>query len=189
MTDHEGPAGDLQQSPVRRVLTIGHSRHSIETFLALLRQHQVEVLVDARSQPFSRFSPHFSRKALERAATAASIHYLFMGDALGGRPAPRECYDADGNVDYDHVEQQAFYRDGIDRLLDGIARFRVCLLCAEEDPSRCHRRLLVSRTLVRHGVEVRHIRGTGLLEVEQGFPANREAMQLALLPVDGQRQR
>ena len=45
------------------LLTIGHSKHPIEKFLELLRQHGVEVLVDARSQPFSRFSPHFSRKA------------------------------------------------------------------------------------------------------------------------------
>jgi len=38
------------------VLTIGHSNHPIERFLGLLREHGVEVPVDARSQPYSRFS-------------------------------------------------------------------------------------------------------------------------------------
>jgi len=95
-------------------LTIGHSKHPIEKFLTLLRQHDVEVLVDVRSQPFSRFSPQFSRKASERAVTEASIRYLFMGDSLGGRPEPRECYDADGKVDYDRVEEQEFYQRGIE---------------------------------------------------------------------------
>lgn len=139
------------------------------------------MLVDARSQPFSRFSPQFSRKALEPAVTEASIRYLFMGDLLGGRPEARECYGADGKVDYDRVEAQDFYQRGIERLLDGIARFRVCVLCAEEDPTRCHRRLLISRTLVRRGVEVRHIRGTGLLEAETTARISVEA-QLSLLP-------
>jgi uncharacterized protein (DUF488 family) len=161
------------------VLTIGHSNHSLDKFLGLLRRHDVAVLVDARSQPASRFSPHFTRKALEGAVTASSINYLFMGDALGGRPRPRECYGADGKVDYDRVEAQDFYQRGIEQLLDGIARFRVCVMCAEEDPSHCHRRLLIARTLVRHGIDVLHIRGTGALESERELRAS--AHQLSLL--------
>jgi uncharacterized protein (DUF488 family) len=163
------------------VLTIGHSNHPIEKFIGLLRQHGVEVLVDARSQPFSRFSPQFSRKALEPAVTEASIRYLFMGDLLGGRPEARECYGTDGKVDYDRVEAQEFYQRGIERLLDGIARFRVCIMCAEEDPSHCHRRLLVTRTLVRRGVEVRHIRRNGEAEDERELGARQQRGQLSLL--------
>jgi uncharacterized protein (DUF488 family) len=162
------------------VLTIGHSKHSLDRFLGLLRQHEVEVLVDARSQPVSRFSPQFSRKALERAVAAASIGYLFMGDALGGRPQPRACYGADGKVDYDRVEAQDFYLRGIEQLLEGIAQFRVCVLCAEEDPSHCHRRLLITRTLVRRGVAVSHIRGTGAIETEDELRARDNPRQLSL---------
>ena len=163
------------------VFTIGHSRHSIEKFLGLLRQHEVAVLVDARSQPVSRFSPHFARKALERALGAASISYLFLGDSLGGRPASPECYDAEGRVDYDRIAAQAFYRRGIEQLLEGMAQLRVCVMCAEEDPSRCHRRLLVARTLVDRGVEVRHVRGTGAIETEDELRAREDPRQLSLL--------
>lgn len=163
------------------VLTIGHSKHPIEKFLGLLREHEVQVLVDARSQPFSRFSPQFSRKALERAVTEASIRYLFMGDLLGGRPEPRECYDAEDKVDYDLVEAQEFYQRGIERLLDGIARFRVCIMCAEEDPTRCHRRLLITRTLVCRSIDVRHVRGTGAVESERELRAHERGGQLSLL--------
>lgn len=174
-------APDPDHKPNLSVLTIGHSKHPIEKFLGLLREQAVEVLVDARSQPFSRFSPQFSRKALERAVTEASIRYLFMGDSLGGRPDARECYDADGKVNYDLVEAQQFYHRGIEQLLDGVARFRVCLLCAEEDPSRCHRRLLISRTLVRRGVDVRHIRGTGAVQIEEELRTQSATGQLLLL--------
>lgn len=174
-------------NPKRSVFTIGHSKHPIETFLGLLRRHGVEVLVDVRSQPFSRFSPQFSRKALERAVSEAAIRYLFMGDALGGRPASRACYDAEGKVDYDRVEAQDFYQRGIARLLDGVTRFRVCILCAEEDPARCHRRLLITRTLVRRGVDVQHIRGDGAVQTEDQIQTRAAGGQLALLPDEGRR--
>src|SRR5215510_10638425 len=102
------------ETPRRSVLTIGHSRHPIDRFLALLRQHGVETLVDARSHPFSRFSPQFSRKPLERAVSDAGVRYLFLGDALGGRPAQRECYDEAGKLDYARVERLDTYQRGID---------------------------------------------------------------------------
>lgn len=156
------------------VLTIGHSNGRIEAFIELLRRHEVEVLVDTRSQPYSRYSPHFSRDPLQRAVRDAAIRYLFMGNALGGRPTPRECYDAEGKVLYDKVEEQDFYKEGIERLGEGIRRFRVCLLCSEEDPIRCHRRRLVARTLIRRGIEVRHIRGTGDIESEAHVQARFE---------------
>ncbi|HEY6178791.1 MAG TPA: DUF488 domain-containing protein [Kofleriaceae bacterium] len=170
------------------VLTIGHSNHTLDKFLGLLQQHDVEVVVDARSQPASRFSPHFGRKPLERALTAASIGYLFLGDALGGRPQARECYDADGKVDYDRIAEQPFYHRGIEQLLDGIARLRVCVLCAEEDPSHCHRRLLITRTLIARGVEVRHIRGSGAVVTEDELRARDNPRQLSL-PGSGESER
>ena len=162
----------------RAILTIGHSRHPIDRFLGLLRQHGVEVVVDARSQPASRFSPQFARKALERAVADAGLRYVFLGQALGGRPPDRACYDADGKLDHDRVERLDVYQRGIDQLLDEAARSQVCVLCAEEDPAHCHRRLLIARTLVRRGVEVQHIRGSGAIEPETELGGPR---QLALL--------
>jgi uncharacterized protein (DUF488 family) len=157
--------------------TIGHSNVALDAFLALLERHGVELLVDVRSQPYSRYTPHFSKDALAR---ALPVRYLFLGDALGGRPASRALYDAAGNADYDEIERQRFYQDGIDRLLAEAARARTCFMCAEEDPLRCHRRRLVTRTLVHRGVRVEHIRGSGAVETEAQVAA-REDPQLRLL--------
>jgi len=161
----------------RSILTIGHSRHPIDRFLALVREHGVEVLIDARSHPASRFSPQFARTALERAVGDAGIRYVFLGQALGGRPADPACYGPDGKLDHDRVEPLAAYQRGIAQLLDEAGRGRVCVLCAEEDPARCHRRLLIGRTLVRRGVRVLHIRGSGAIEAETELGGG----QLALL--------
>lgn len=158
------------------ILTAGHSNQPIADLVDLLKRHEVEVVVDTRSQPYSRYSPHFARESLERAVRQSSMQYLFMGDTLGGRPSERSCYDTEGNVQYDRVEEQEFYRKGIARLLSGIALYRVCLICSEEDPIRCHRRLLVGRTLQRQGVVVQHIRREGRLESEEEVQGRFERM-------------
>lgn len=163
--------------PARSIWTIGHSRHPIDRFLALLRGQGVELLVDARSHPASRYSPQFGRGPLERAVEAGAIRYAFLGQALGGRPADPACYGPDGKLDYDRVERLAVYQRGIDQLLDEAARARACVLCAEEDPARCHRRLLITRTLVGRGVLVFHIRGSGAVQSEAELGGG----QLALL--------
>jgi len=54
-------------------------------------------------------------------------------------------------------------------------------MCAEENPASCHRRLLVARTLVRRGVAVRHIRGTGAIETEDALGTVLVTAQLSLL--------
>ena len=58
-------------SPTRELYTIGHSMHSIERLIELLREQSIEVVSDVRSRPYSRFNPQFNREALRpRAATS-----------------------------------------------------------------------------------------------------------------------
>ena len=145
------------------VLTVGHSNHPLEAFLALLRQHGVAVLADVRSAPHSRFNPHFNRKALEGSLEAVGIEYAFLGRALGGRPDDPSCYE-DGRVRYDRLARTTLYREGIERLIEGTERKRIALMCAEKEPLDCHRTILVGRSLVERGVTVAHILADGLLE-------------------------
>jgi uncharacterized protein (DUF488 family) len=51
--------------------SIGHSNAEAEVFIGLLRRHAIELLVDTRAQPYSRYSPQFSRDALKQASDAA----------------------------------------------------------------------------------------------------------------------
>jgi uncharacterized protein (DUF488 family) len=57
----------------RSVLTVGHSRHTLERFLVLLKEAQVTAIADVRSAPVSRFSPHFNRAALAASLAAHAI--------------------------------------------------------------------------------------------------------------------
>ena len=145
------------------VLTIGHSKHSEEAFLALLRRHAVTVLADVRSVPYSRFNPHFNRKALESSLESIGTEYVFFGRELGGRPDDPSCYE-DGRVRYNRLARTRLFREGLERVIEDAGRERVALMCAEKEPLDCHRTILVGRNLVERGVAVAHILADGSLE-------------------------
>lgn len=145
------------------VLTIGHSTHPLETFVALLQQHGVTALADVRSVPFSRFNPQFNRKALEKSLKTYGIRYVFLGRELGGRSDDPSCYD-NGRVQYMRLARTDLFCSGIERVIRGANDYRVALMCAEKEPLECHRTLLVARALTERGVVVEHILPDGRLE-------------------------
>ena len=156
--------GTANGSPV--IYTVGHSNVSQEAFIALLEQHGIEVLVDVRSAPYSKYVPHFNGDALKQAVVRAGIKYLYLGRELGGKPREPRFYDSEGHVRYDLIAESPQFQEGIERLLRGIREHRVALMCNEEDPHECHRRLLVGRVLTARGVAVLHIRGDGRIQPE-----------------------
>jgi uncharacterized protein (DUF488 family) len=92
------------------------------------------------------------------------MKYVFLGKELGGRPEGSEFYDEGGGVLYDRLAESALFLEGIDRLMEGVKGYRVAIMCGEEDPVKCHRRVLVGRVLEERGVRVKHIRGDGRVE-------------------------
>ena len=148
------------------VLSIGHSNHPLDVFRDLLRRHAVVVLVDVRSSPYSRYATQFNRESLAAYLKGEGIEYRYFGDALGGRPPGHNFYDERGRVLYDLLAQSCEFRAGIERLIRLANGRRVALLCSEEDPTDCHRRLLLGRVLQARGVEVIHLRGDGRAQTE-----------------------
>jgi len=146
-----------------RILTIGHSTHTLEHFIALLKQHGVTAVADVRSAPYSRFNPHFNKAELERSLKAEGIRYVFLGRELGARSDDPSCYEK-GRVQYARLARTEAFRKGIERLLRGAAEHRIACMCAEREPLECHRTLLVARALVDEGAEVAHIHADGRLE-------------------------
>ncbi len=145
------------------VLTIGHSTHALPTFFALLRQHRVRVLADVRFVPYSRFNPQFNREPLAEALVAQGVHYVYLGDALGGRSEDPACYE-NGRIRYDRLAATDLFKDGLNRIVRGAVKCRIVLMCAEKEPLHCHRTLLVSRALDEQGLDIAHIHADGLLE-------------------------
>ena len=67
-----------------KVYTLGHGALSIEKFLQILRENRINLVVDIREIPFSRYHPHFNRNKLEEVLKEKNIEYMYAGDYLGG---------------------------------------------------------------------------------------------------------
>jgi len=150
------------------IYTVGHSNHEPERFVALLRQHGIEQVVDVRSSPYSRHVPQANRQSLALTLQEAGIAYCWLGDRLGGKPG--------GQVaDYDELRAGAPFQQGIAELLDLSAGARTAIMCAEGDHRHCHRHRLITPALLEREVPVIHIQPDGSL-VHEG----QEPRQLSL---------
>lgn len=146
-----------------KILTIGHSTHSIEKFIELLRLNGVTAVADVRSSPYSRFNPQFNRENLDQSLKGSRIAYVFLGKELGARSDDPTCYE-NGKVQYGRLAQTTDFRTGIERVIKGGQSHCIALMCAEKEPLDCHRTLLVSRALEAAGISVAHIHADGRLE-------------------------
>ncbi len=176
------PPSENDASASPHVFTIGHSNHTVEHFISLLQGHAIQVVVDERSQPYSKYATQFDQDLLKPALQNAGIRYLYLGRELGGRPEGDEFYDAQGHVLYNRVAATTLFQEGLTRLEKGIREYNVAMLCAEENPAGCHRRLLVGRVLLDRGIQVDHIRGDGRIQSEEEIAAeldpNRDQLSL-----------
>ena len=142
------------------VLTVGHSNHTRDDLVRLLRRHRVTAVADIRSAPYSRFRPEFNKQDLAEGLKDVGIAYVFLGRELGGRSDDPADYE-DGRIDYERLAGKRRFQRGIDRLVEGARRWRIALMCSEKEPLECHRTLLVAPALRERGIAVWHIRVNG----------------------------
>ena len=141
-------------------MTVGHSTHTLEEFIALLQAHHIEELVDVRTVPRSRHNPQFNRESLPPELNRAGIGYLHMKE-LGGLRHARPDSPNTGwqNLSFrgyaDHM-QTCEFRDGLIAITELASRKRPAIMCAEAVPWSCHRSLIADALLVR-GIPVEHI--------------------------------
>jgi len=157
---------NMQNAERKTIFTIGHSNLDLEAFIKLLKDNVIEVLVDVRSNPYSQFASQFNKDDIMKAIPASGIKYLYLGKELGGKPEGKEYYDSEGYVLYSRIADSPLFAEGIERLIKGINTYRVAIMCSEENPINCHRRLLVGKVLSDHGVNILHIRSDDRIQSE-----------------------
>src|SRR5271169_5124351 len=97
------------------IYTIGHSTHSTDKLIGLLKGASVSAVSDVRSRPYSRMNPQFNREPLKEALRVAGIKYAFLGKELGARSEDQNCY-RNGQVQYDLLAQTDLFKHGIKRV-------------------------------------------------------------------------
>jgi uncharacterized protein (DUF488 family) len=146
------------------IFTVGHSTHSFDEFVELLRRNGVGSLVDVRMYPRSRRMPHFNTEALAVELPGEGITYVHER-ALGGRRSPVEGSPNGGWREEqfqgyaDHMATPEFL-EALARVEERARSSATALMCAEGLWWRCHRRLTSDALLVR-GWRVLHIAPDG----------------------------
>lgn len=132
--------------PFERIIySLGTSNRTLEEFVKLLKSYAVEMVVDVRSFPASKFQ-HFKRESLLQSLGERGIGYYYLGKELGGfRKGGYEAYT-----------QTLEYFAGLELLERMASRCRSSILCAERLPWRCHRRF-IGRSLQDRSWKVVHI--------------------------------
>jgi uncharacterized protein (DUF488 family) len=142
------------------IWTIGHSTHSLEEFVAMLKAHDITQLVDVRTIPKSRRVPQFNAESLSAALPKLAIEYVHLKVLGGLRHAKKDSLNTGwrnasfrGYADYMGTDE---FRQGIERLVKLARTKRTAIMCAEAVPWRCHRSLIGDALLAR-GVHVEDI--------------------------------
>jgi len=163
------------------LFTIGHSTHSIEEFIALLKAHSIRHLVDVRSIPKSLHVPQFNTDELASSLRAANIEYTHL-KALGGRRHSRKDSintgwrntSFRGYTDYMATPQ---FAEGLATLKQIASTTPTTVMCAEAVPWRCHRSLIADAMMLQ-GWQVR--------DILTSAPATEHKLTPFLKVVDGQ---
>jgi uncharacterized protein (DUF488 family) len=125
--------------------TAGHSNAELADFISLMREHDIELVVDVRSKPRSRLA-HFDLAPLQDALEEAGIQYEHYGDRLGGVPHDPDVRARWRQGHLDPVIIAALrasdeWLDGLQQLASRLSRLDgpACIMCSEADPNECHR--------------------------------------------------
>ena len=140
-----------------QVLTVGHSNRSDLHLIEMLRRHDVTAVVDVRSAPYSEWSPQFNRPTIAATLKEHEIAYSYLGGELGVRSDDPACYEG-GRVVYARLARTEPFQRGLRRVVKAAQRYRLALMCAEQDPIDCHRSILLAPALQQAGIAVSHIR-------------------------------
>jgi len=143
------------------IFTVGHGNRTIAELLKLVKAARIETLLDVRRYPSSRRNPQFNGPILKNSLRSHGINYMWEGEALGGHRKVQETnnHPALGSETMsayaDHMQTETF-RESARRALHEAKFAPTVLMCAEIEPTGCHRSLIAD-FLTLHGIEVYHL--------------------------------
>ena len=145
------------------IYTIGYSTYDMNLFIKTLKENCINAVADVRSLPYSKYKPEYDKDSLEKSLISAGIYYVFLGEELGARSKCENCYKG-GRADHALIAKSEPFKKGISRILTGLEKFTIVLMCAESDPINCHRNILICRHLKKENIHIFHILENGKVE-------------------------
>ena len=134
---------------MKKVYTIGFTKKSAEVFFELLKNHSINVLVDTRINNVSQLAGFTKEDDLRYfLREICNIDYTYRPDFAPTKELLKEWRDK--KISWEQYERQYLFiieqRGTYKKFLEDFANYDgVCLLCSEDTPEYCHRRLLAEK--------------------------------------------
>jgi uncharacterized protein (DUF488 family) len=135
------------------IYTFGHSTRTIDEFIDILEEYQIEVLMDIRTYPASRYNPQYKKDNLKKSLKAHKIKYEYLALLGGFRKTKSDSVNSAwenksfrGFADY---MQSKEFESGINELIKIAKKYTTAIMCSEAVPWRCHRSLVSDAMIVR----------------------------------------
>ncbi len=142
---------------MKDLYTIGIGKRSIEEFFEALKANSIDILIDVRSSPYSKFKPEFNKAAVEQSAKESGVKYVHWGEELGG--FPKDPYVlTEGRVDYEKLARRPEFVKHLERIIFGLeSDHNIAIFCSEGKPEQCHRSKCIGVEMEKREVGVKHI--------------------------------
>lgn len=148
------------------IYTIGHSNHTIEQFIELLKKHNINCIIDVRTIPSSNYNPQFNRLPITASLKKEGIIYLHFDKEFILRR--KDSLNAEGKVDFELAVQTPLFQSGVARLKQGMnLGYHIALMGAKGNPLVCHRFSMIGRYLNENGFTIKHVLRSGKLATQE----------------------
>lgn len=140
------------------IFTIGHSNYSVDRLLDMLNYYNINCVVDIRGTPYSKYNIQFNKETIKQTLINKGYTYIYMGKEFAAQRENKNLYTKEGYADFEKVVFDKDFLSGVERLKEGCKKgFRIALMGARQDPINCHRCILLGRTLIKAGFNLKHI--------------------------------
>lgn len=154
---------------MKDIYTIGYSCYKIDDFIKILKKYNINSLIDVRSNPSSKFFVDYNKENLEYVLNKHNIIYRNYKAEFGARQKDIKYY-TDGYLDFDKFTKSKVFLEGIRKIEAGIKlNYTFVFMCAEKDPSTCHRNIMVAKEFYKLGYNVKNILEDGSYEIQKSI--------------------
>ena len=149
-----------------KLFTIGYAGKNINEFISILKENNINSIVDVRTIPMSKTFPEYNSNSIKEILKKNGIYYLSFANEFGARRLEQEVYDSiidfNGNnikvVDFQKVYNLPIFLQGVNRINEGIKKgLNIAFMCSEKNPFDCHRANMVAEYFYQNNFEIIHI--------------------------------
>lgn len=154
---------------MKDIYTIGYSGFMLDEFIKVLKKYKINALIDVRSSPYSKIYQDYNKLNLQKQLSSNGIIYRNYNNEFGARQEDIR-YFTDGYLDFNKYRKSKSFLEGIRKVEEGIKlNYNFALMCAEKDPSTCHRNIMVAKEFYSLGYNVKNILSNGYYESQESI--------------------